>query len=233
MNKENSQNVIKVLYNFVINSIRKLKNCIFKFLFVLYSIRNYFTKRPVWFFYTNKDLIYKSEQIIKTLKLKNNISVLDLGCGNGIMLQPYLKITRPENIYGVDISYINIHQCLINLKGVPRNNLIDENIENYIKQTNRTFDVIILHGVIGYFTNEKQDVIIENCIKRLNKNGYLILGSINFVNDKFVFQTYPIQDVSFFDKLSEQYNVEYKIYEDKEWELTPKYHSRNVVIKKI
>jgi len=232
MNKENSQNIIDVVHNFIINFLKKLRNWLFNFVFVLYSIRNYFTKRPVWLYYTNDDLIYKSEKIIKTLQLKENLSVLDLGCGNGIMLQPYLKITKPENIYGVDISYINIDQCLTNLKGVPRNNLIDENIETYLKQTNKTFDVIILHGVIGYFTNDKQDVIIENCIKMLNKKGYLILGAINFNDDDYIFQTYPIKDVSFFDKLSKQYNVEYKIYQDKEWELTPKYHSRNIVIRK-
>ena len=50
------------IINFIYTLIRKLRNYLHTCVFILYSIRNYFMRRPVWLFYTNTDLIYKSEQ---------------------------------------------------------------------------------------------------------------------------------------------------------------------------
>jgi 2-polyprenyl-3-methyl-5-hydroxy-6-metoxy-1,4-benzoquinol methylase len=208
------------------------KNYLHNIIFILYSIRNYFVSRPVWCYYTNNDLIYKSEQIIKLIELKKNPTILDLGCGNGIMLQPYLKLTKPENIIGVDNSYINIHQCSQNLKNVSKNNLIYENIETFIKDTNKTFDIILLHSVIGYFTYEKQNSILSGCINKLNKNGYIILSAVNYINDDYIFQTYPLKNITIIHNLCSINNLTYNVYNDSELELVLKYNAKTIIIKK-
>ena len=183
-------------------------------------------QKPVWLLYTNEDLIHKSKEIIKLINIKENMNVLDLGCGNGIMLSPYLEFTK--NIYGVDKLYMNIQQCRVNL-GAPRENFKVDYIEAFINKTDKKFDVIIIHGVIGYLNLHDQNVLLKKCMNKLNDNGYIILGAVNFYDDKYIFQTYPMKH-TFIDEFCNKNNLTYKIYNDSDLELTPKYNGVTIIL---
>ena len=53
-----------------------------------------------WKGYNNKT----AEEIIKNLKLTNNLKVLDTGCGTGVLIQKLLGKNSKLNITGIDIS---------------------------------------------------------------------------------------------------------------------------------
>lgn len=172
------------MFNYLINWIHVniLMSC--------YSLRNIFIKSPIWLSYTSKDIEFKANTLINNfLNIDNNTEILDLGCGNGIMLEPFLKYTN--KLYGVDLVNINILECK---KKFNSNNFICDNILDYLKNNKKTFDIIIIHGVIGYFTEDDQIKIINKCIKILNKNGKLILGAIQYEFDEYIYQTYPMTE---------------------------------------
>jgi 2-polyprenyl-3-methyl-5-hydroxy-6-metoxy-1,4-benzoquinol methylase len=207
----------------------KIKNYLHHKLFFLYSFRNFISDNPVWLSYTNNDLIIKSENYIKFIKPKNNCKVIDLGCGNGIMLKPYLTITKPENIYGSDIIYTNISQTRTNLPSVPTSNF---SVSDMTKIEGK-YDVILIHGVIGTIDYNEQNAFLENLISSsLKNNGHLILGAINFVTDKYIFQTYPLKDLSFIKKICKKYNLKYDLRHDIEFDKTGKYNAHTLFIQK-
>ena len=208
-----------------------IKNDLHNKIQFLYSLRNFITDTPVWLSYTNKDLINKSQKYIEFIKPKGCCKVIDLGCGNGIMLQPYLKITKPENIYGVDMMITNIIQSRKNLPDVPTNNFSVNDIINY--NFVGKYDIIIMHGVIGLVEPNKQQFILNKLCKMLHKNGTLILGAINFVSDAYIFQTYPFANLKYIRKLCKKYNMNYSLYPDSDFDNTGKYNAHTLIIRKL
>ena len=79
-----------------------------------------------WKEYNNKT----AEEIIKNLDLKENLKILDAGCGTGILIEKLLKLNPNVIVLGVDISkemLIRAKQRLIGYKNVK---LLKKDIEN-------------------------------------------------------------------------------------------------------
>ena len=88
-------------------------------------------------------------------------NVLDLGCGTGTMLS---YIHKEENCipYGVDLIRLNIHQCR---RKMPNGKFFRQDIMKYLDNTKDRFNFVMLYGVIGCFTVEKQKEIIEQWLQ--------------------------------------------------------------------
>ena len=123
----------------------------------------------------------------KSLKLEGK-NVLDLGCGTGTMLS---YLTREEKCmpYGVDLIRLNIHQCR---KKMKYGKFFRQDIINYLDETENKFDLVILYGVIGCFTVDKQRVIIDKISNLLNSGGVLWIGANIYTDSSYKFQTYPV-----------------------------------------
>ena len=75
--------------------------------------------------------------------VKKNSQVLDLGCGDGQLLQR-LQIEKGVHGYGVEIDEHNYLNCVTN--GV---NVIDQNIENGLSNfADKSFDTVIMSQAI-------------------------------------------------------------------------------------
>src|SRR5210317_1741315 len=100
--------------------------------------------------------------------------VLDLGCGDGSLLQ-YLKENRNIVDIGLEINVDNINQCLS--KGV---NVIEQNIDNGLQnfQTD-SFDTVLLTQTLQALSNPA--LLIDEML-RIGKNG--IVTFPNFGNWK-------------------------------------------------
>ena len=98
-------------------------------------------------------------KIISTL-IKKESHVLDIGCGDGILME-YLKDEKKVNIRGIEISKSKIQNCIA--KGLT---VIEGNAEKDLKQfPDNSFDYVVLSQTLQAFLNP------ENVIKELLRIG--------------------------------------------------------------
>ncbi len=110
---------------------------------------------------------------IKTKKIEN-LSVLDIGCGGGLICEPLSRLGA--NVTGVDFVEKNIK---IALEHSRSNNLdikyICKDIEKF--ESKKKYDLIILFEVLEHLEDWKNFVIkIKNNLKN---NGIIIISTIN------------------------------------------------------
>ena len=98
-------------------------------------------------------------KIISTL-IKKESHVLDIGCGDGILME-YLKDEKKVNIRGIEISKSKVQNCIA--KGLT---VIEGNAEKDLKQfPDSSFDYVVLSQTLQAFLNP------ENVIKELLRIG--------------------------------------------------------------
>ena len=98
-------------------------------------------------------------KIISTL-IKKGSHVLDVGCGDGILME-YLKDEKKVNIRGIEISKSKVQNCIA--KGLT---VIEGNAEKDLKQfPDNSFDYVVLSQTLQAFLNP------ENVIKELLRIG--------------------------------------------------------------
>ncbi|MBL4820047.1 MAG: methionine biosynthesis protein MetW [Gammaproteobacteria bacterium] len=106
--------------------------------------------------------------------IKPGSKVLDLGCGDGNLLQ-YLKQTREVSDIGLEIDAANINQCLA--KGV---NVLEQDIDNGLSNfQSNSFDTVLLTQTLQALSNP--DLLIDEML-RVGKN--CIVTFPNFGNWK-------------------------------------------------
>ena len=103
----------------------------------------------------------KEFQIISEL-IENNTRVLDVGCGNGILMK-HLKDNKNIDTRGMEISKNNVQACIS--KGLS---VIEGNAEKDLQQfPNLSFDYVILSQTLQAFN--KPEKVIDDLLKVANK----------------------------------------------------------------
>ena len=123
---------------------------------------------------------YIKDNIIKTLKLKDspkpleNVKILDIGCGGGLLSEPMYKLGA--NVVGIDASEKNINVAKLHAK---KNNLDIEYIctspENLINKKN--FDVILNMEIIEHV--EDVDFFLKSSSNLLRVGGIMFVATLN------------------------------------------------------
>ena len=111
----------------------------------------------------------KEFQIISEL-IKNNSRVLDVGCGDGILMK-HLKDTKKIDTRGLEISKNNVQICIS--KGLS---VIEGNAEKDLQQfPSLSFDYVILSQTLQAFYNPEK--VINDLLKISNKakSGKIII----------------------------------------------------------
>jgi len=121
----------------------------------------------------------KSHRITYILEQINNrdiknLKILDVGCGGGIICEPLARLGA--KVTGLDFSPNNIKAAkLHSRKNKIKINYIHKDIEK--SKLDEKFDVILMFEVLEHLDNWKKT--IKKIKKNLNKNGIIIISTIN------------------------------------------------------
>ena len=103
-----------------------------------------------------------------------NLKILDVGCGGGIICEPLARLGA--KVTGIDFAPNNIIAAKIHSKkNKLKINYINKDIEK--SKLNEKFDIILMFEVLEHLDNWKKT--IKNIKKNLNKNGLIIISTIN------------------------------------------------------
>ena len=103
-----------------------------------------------------------------------NFKILDVGCGGGIICEPLARLGA--KVTGIDFAPNNINAAKIHSKkNKLKINYINKDIEK--SKLEEKFDIILMFEVLEHLDNWKKT--IKNIKKNLNKNGLLIISTIN------------------------------------------------------
>ena len=103
-----------------------------------------------------------------------NLKILDVGCGGGIICEPLARLGA--KVTGIDFVPNNIIAAKIHSKkNKLKINYINKDIEK--SKLDEKFDIILMFEVLEHLDNWKKT--IKNIKKNLNKNGLIIISTIN------------------------------------------------------
>jgi SAM-dependent methyltransferase len=148
------------------------------------------------------DVVNKHKEIINnilsSLSLQREKTLLDYGCGTGIYID--LFIEKGYEVTVVDISSVAINKCKKLYGEKIKNSLIQEFPDNI----NDKYDVVICWGVMHHIEPKNWNTFIEKFYKLLNDSGILIISGWDKENYRFInhngisnnthFKTWAIND---------------------------------------
>ncbi len=131
---------------------------------------------------------YIKDNIISSFKLKNKrkplneVKILDIGCGGGLLSEPMSRLGA--NVVGIDASDKNIKVAKLHAK---KNNLnikyictSPENLKNQSK-----FDVILNMEIIEHV--EDVNFFLKSCSRLLKKDGIMFVATLNKTLKSYLF----------------------------------------------
>ncbi|MDB4232712.1 bifunctional 2-polyprenyl-6-hydroxyphenol methylase/3-demethylubiquinol 3-O-methyltransferase UbiG [Candidatus Pelagibacter sp.] len=129
-----------------------------------------------------KDNIVKDFNIKSSNKPFKKISILDIGCGGGLLSEPMSALGA--NVVGIDASKKNIEVAKFHAK---KNKLkIDYKVASPEKlKTKVKFDVILNMEIIEHV--EDIDFFIKESSKLLKKNGIMFVATLNKTLKSYAF----------------------------------------------
>jgi 2-polyprenyl-6-hydroxyphenyl methylase/3-demethylubiquinone-9 3-methyltransferase len=120
------------------------------------------------------DEISKHLKINKDKNLLNNLEILDIGCGGGLISEPMARLGG--NVTAIDASAKNIKIASLHSKESDLNiNYINKSPEQLNEK--EKFDIILNLEVVEHVDN--LDLYLESCGKLLKKNGLMFTATIN------------------------------------------------------
>ena len=114
----------------------------------------------------------KQEFKIIANNIEDNTRVLDVGCGDGVLIE-YLKKEKNIDVRGLEISKDKVQICIS--KGLT---VIEGNAEIDLKQfPNNSFDYVILSQTLQAFLNPE---IVINQLLRVGKRAIVTIPNFGF-----------------------------------------------------
>jgi 2-polyprenyl-6-hydroxyphenyl methylase/3-demethylubiquinone-9 3-methyltransferase len=114
------------------------------------------------------------EVVLEAVQGKNVVSVLDIGCGGGILCEPLARLGL--EVTGLDTGENNIkkareHALVNNLKI----NYVCQTIEGFAKDIQ--YDLVICSEVLEHVDN--LDIFVKNMCQCVKQNGIVVISTIN------------------------------------------------------
>ena len=133
-------------------------------------------------------LSYIKESILKKFKNSNNsqplnnIKILDIGCGGGLLCEPLTKLGAC--VFGIDASEKNIKIAKTHAKkNSLKINYYCATPENFISKIK--FDVVLNMEIIEHVENV--NLFLKESSKFLKKNGIMFVATLNKTLKSYIF----------------------------------------------
>ena len=129
-----------------------------------------------------KDKILNHFKILNSEKPFKNLSILDIGCGGGLLSEPISRLGA--DITGIDASEKNIKAAKIHAKQSKlKINYFCNSPENF--KTDKKFDVILNMEIVEHV--EDVDFFIRKSSELLKKNGLMFVATLNRTLKSYIF----------------------------------------------
>lgn len=134
----------------------------------------------------NKCLPYIEEILSK----KDNLKILDLGCGN-LRFEKFINSKFPDK--KINVLAVDNNEKLLDYAGLNDNievdfcniDIINSLLENHNNFKNKKFDLVVAFGLFHHIPGEKlRNTLINHLYDCLDKDSYLIISFWQFLNDE-------------------------------------------------
>ena len=131
---------------------------------------------------------YIKDNVINSFNLNNkdkpldNIKILDIGCGGGLLSEPMCRLGA--QVFGIDASEKNINIAKLHAKKNGLKIYYEcTSPENF--KTETKFDVILNMEIIEHV--EDIDFFLESCSRLLKNNGIMFVATLNKTLKSYLF----------------------------------------------
>ncbi len=139
-----------------------------------------------------------------------NLSILELGCGDSHTISKVMERITVSKYCGIDLSKIALGFAEKNLeRKVSQRQFIVGDMVAEFNDISESYDVILAGYSLHHLEKDIKNKVLQNCKKRLNRNGKILIYDI-------VHET---------DEDCEQYLIRYVQHFEKNWiEMTDEQH---------
>ena len=111
------------------------------------------------------------------INFNKDLQILDIGCGRANIISALQKKYKfKRKAIGIDIVKNN---------NIKKNIIFNKiNAINYLKKTNKKFDLILIKQTIHFFTKNQIKILLAQSISRLNNKGKILILSLKTKNNK-------------------------------------------------
>ena len=129
-----------------------------------------------------RDIIIKHFKIKSPKKPLNKFSLLDIGCGGGLLSEPMCRLGA--DVTGIDASKKNIEISKIHAKEKKlKINYLNTSPEKL--NTKKKYDIILNMEIVEHVDN--LNYFIKTCSNLLKKNGLMFVATLNRTLKSYIF----------------------------------------------
>ena len=129
-----------------------------------------------------RNLIIKHFKIKNSKKPLNKFSLLDIGCGGGLLSEPMCRLGA--DVTGIDASKKNIEISKIHAKEKKlKINYLNTSPEEL--NTKKKYDIILNMEIVEHVDN--LNYFIKTCSNLLKKNGLMFVATLNRTLKSYIF----------------------------------------------
>ena len=129
-----------------------------------------------------RDIIIKHFKIKNLKKPLNKFSLLDIGCGGGLLSEPMCRLGA--DVTGIDASKKNIEISKIHAKEKKlKINYLNTSPEKL--NTKKKYDIILNMEIVEHVDN--LNYFIKTCSNLLKKNGLMFVATLNRTLKSYIF----------------------------------------------
>lgn len=155
---------------------------------------------------------YEKEIISSYLDIKDNSSVLDIGCGVGRWADELRKLNISSYI-GVDFTKEFLDIAQNSLKDDDRFKFVQgsfQDLDKVLKENkcSSIYDYVFINGVCMYINDDEIDACLKSVAGHVNKNGKVYIKEGVAVSDRFTLKNFSSKE------LGVTYNAIYRSLEE-------------------